>query len=110
MNYVKSQPVEISETVFRNAKIGKCFYCSQIDKTYDIKAAGPQYRACKRCIKSQGLEMLRRGADSALALIEKLSNKTCRHCGEPVIQPARGFAPLICSACEEEWRCLAQQV
>lgn len=109
MNYVKTETAPVDNDWFagKTRKLGRCFYCDERDYTYDVGAMAPQYRACKRCIKNRGLEMLKRGADSALALIDKLSNRTCRHCGDPVIQPERGFAPLMCSKCMEELRTLA---
>jgi len=104
MNYVKTEVAPVPADFFVGAKIGPCFFCSQTTPTYDIGALNPSFRCCKRCVKSRGLDALKRGADEATAFLAGMQNKECRHCGGALIIPNRGLTPLWCNACNEEWR------
>lgn len=98
----RKKPVAPHASWFRGARIGRCFFCGLTDATYDIKAASPDYRCCRRCIETRGLESLKSGANEALSALAALGNKSCRHCGEAVLAPPKGFPPLVCSACWDE--------
>ena len=112
-NFVRQSVKEELPALFfdrKFAKLAKCAHCYDIDFTYDVGALGPDFRYCRACIERSGTKALKHAADQALAFISNISNKTCKHCGGPVIQPDRGFAPLMCGACMEAWKRLPSEL
>ena len=91
-----------------------CVACGRRDGLVRLTASvWPNARGCAGCVAKYGAPVLAHAADEVFAgaspaqAVRQLAvTATCRHCGGPTVLQADGTQPLVCSACEAEWRSL----